>query len=180
LWAYVCMLLGVGLTAFYSIRMLSMVFYGQPKTGRKIHDAPAAMRFSLGFLAFGTLTTWLMSGFLGNLLQRSLPYHSLHTQGTWDIVLEVLSAPATYLVILVIVLGSALYLLCQRLDWVSGLFRPVSGFVEGGMGFEWLNQQVMNATTNTAVVLCKTQTGHLNWNVVGIVAALIVLLSILL
>jgi NADH-quinone oxidoreductase subunit L len=180
LWSYVCMLLGVGLTAFYSIRMLAMVFYGQPKIGRKVHEAPAAMRFSLGFLAFGTGTTWLASGFFENLLQQSLPYHSLHTQDTWDIVLEVMSTPATYLAILVIATGSALYLLRQRLVRVYGLFRPVSGFVESGMGFEWLNRQVVNVTTNTAAVLGRTQTGYLNWNVVGIVAALIVLLSILL
>jgi NADH-quinone oxidoreductase subunit L len=179
-WSYVCMLFGVGLTAFYSIRMLSMVFYGQPKTERKIHDAPAAMRFSLGFLAFGTLTSWLASGLFEGLLQRSLPYHALHNQDTWDIVLEVLSAPATYLAILVIALGSALYLLRERLDWFFKLFRPVAGFVERGMGFEWLNRQVINATTNTAAVLSRTQTGYLNWNVVGIIAALIVLLSILL
>jgi len=179
LWAYICMLLGVGLTAFYSIRMLSMVFYSQPKTGRKVHDAPSAMRFSLGILAFGTGTTWLLSGFFENLLQRSLPYHSLHTQGTWDIVLEVLSAPATYLAILVIILGAALYLLRERLEWVSGSFRPAAGFVERGLGFEWLNRQVMNVTSNTASALSRTQTGYLNWNVVGILVALIVLLSIL-
>jgi NADH-quinone oxidoreductase subunit L len=168
------------LTAFYSIRMLSMVFYGQAKTERKIHDAPAAMRFSLRTLAFGTLTTWLVSGLFEDLLQRSLPYHALHAHSTWDIVLEVLSAPATYLAILVIALGATLYLLQKRLDWISGLFRPVAGFVEGGMGFEWLNRQVINVTTNTAAAFCKTQTGHLNWNVAGIVVALIVLLSILL
>ncbi|MGD8456296.1 MAG: NADH-quinone oxidoreductase subunit L [Anaerolineales bacterium] len=180
LWSYVCMLFGVGLTAFYSIRMLTMVFYGQAKHRQKIHDAPAAMRFSLGFLAFATLTTWLASGLFEGLLQISLPNHDLQAHSTWDIVLEVFSTPATYLAILVIALGAALYLLRERLGWFFKLFRPVAGFVEGGLGFEWLNQQVIGATTNTAAALCKTQTGYLNWNVADILAAMIVLLVILL
>jgi len=180
LWSYVCMLLGVGLTAFYSIRMLSMVFYGQPQKERKIHDAPTAMRFSLGFLAFGTITTWLVNGFFEDLLQRSLPYHALNNQGTWDIVLEVFSAPATYLAIFVIALGSALYLFQEKLGWAFRLFQPFAGFVERGLGFEWLNQQVINSTKNMAAAFCRTQTGYLNWNVVGILAVLIILLGILL
>jgi len=126
------------------------------------------------------LTTWLVSGFFEDLLQRSLPYHTLHTQGTWDIALEVLSASATYLAFLVIAIGAAFYLLRNRLVWLSQIFRPVTGFVERGVGFEWMNQQVINVTVNSAAALCKTQTGHLNWNVVGIIVTLIILLSIML
>ena len=52
-WGYALMVFVAGLTAFYTFRMVWMVFYGKPKAERHIHDAGQAMKVSLGFAGAG-------------------------------------------------------------------------------------------------------------------------------
>jgi NADH-quinone oxidoreductase subunit L len=61
IWAYVGMLLGAGMTAFYTLRMTWLVFFGEARESLHVHDAGSAMKTSLGLLAAGTLTTWLLA-----------------------------------------------------------------------------------------------------------------------
>ncbi|NLF63950.1 MAG: NADH-quinone oxidoreductase subunit L, partial [Chloroflexi bacterium] len=72
-WAYVGMLLGAGLTALYTIRMVAMVFHGESRVTKHVHDALPLMSAPLGLLALGTLTTWLLAGPFSGLLARTLP-----------------------------------------------------------------------------------------------------------
>jgi hypothetical protein len=65
------------------------------------------MRAALYPLAFGTLTSWLLVGPFSHLLESSLPLHKIHSDSTLAFLLEVLSAPATRLVLAVIILGLA-------------------------------------------------------------------------
>ena len=51
--------------------------------------------------------------------------------------------------------------------------------VASGLGFEWVNQQIVNLTKRTASMLQRTQTGQLNWNIAGILAGLVIILLIL-
>ncbi len=51
--------------------------------------------------------------------------------------------------------------------------------VTSGLGFEWVNQQIVNLTKRTAALLQRTQTGQLNWNIAGILAGLVLILLIL-
>jgi hypothetical protein len=51
--------------------------------------------------------------------------------------------------------------------------------VASGLGFEWINQQIVTLTSRTASRLQRTQTGQLNWNVAGILAGLVLILIIL-
>jgi len=46
-------------------------------------------------------------------------------------------------------------------------------------GFNWLNRQIVHGTGQIAEALRATQTGYLNWNVLGIVAGFVVVLGIL-
>ncbi len=64
---------GAGLTALYTLRFLSMVFFGEPRGGKHVHDAGPAMKVALVPLAFGTLTTWLLAGDFGHFLGKALP-----------------------------------------------------------------------------------------------------------
>ncbi len=82
LWAYIVMLLCVGITALYSLRLVWMVFYGDARGTEPAHDGLPAMRISLALLAFGTLTTWLLAGGLSAMLAGSLPFHEIETDGT--------------------------------------------------------------------------------------------------
>lgn len=179
-WAYVCMLVGVGLTALYTLRMVAMVFYGEPRGAQHAHDAPPAMRVSLSVLAACALVTWLLVGPFGAMLNGTLPFHHLHTGTTIEVVGEVIRAPATWIALCVVAAGLAVWLIRTGLAPLVKLAQPLSRFIERGMGFEWLNLKSIDLIQSTASVLRRTQTGHLNLNMVGIVAGLILVLAILL
>lgn len=178
-WAYVGMLLGAGITALYTFRMTWLVFFGEPQHTRLVHDAPAAMRTSLGVLSVGALTTWLLAGPFARLLAETLPFHDLHIISTWSLVQEVLQAPATLVTLLVIVVGLALWWWRERLWWISNRLERLFQFAANDFGFETVNRWIITATQSTAAVLRQTQTGQLNWNVVGIIGSLVLVLAIL-
>jgi NADH-quinone oxidoreductase subunit L len=178
-WAYLLMLFGVGLTALYTARMVYLVFFGQERSHLHAHDAQTAMKVSLGLLAFGALTSWLLAGPLYELLTSTLPFHHFHELTTWDMVVEVLTAPATYGALLVVALGAACW---WKRDALSGVTRRLQGFARvatNSFGFEAINRGVVRVTQNTAEALRLTQTGLLSWNVAGIAVGLIVVLIVL-
>jgi len=178
-WGYLGMLIGAGLTAYYSLRMVAMVFFGKPEEPAHGHDALPAMRFSLFVLAFCTLTTWSLAGGVGQMMEGSLPSHHLHGSGTWAIVTEVFTAPTTGFALGIIALGLAAWHWRSSLAWLIKPLRPLHTFVASGLGFEWINQQVINGIKGAAAALRKTQTGQLNFNVAGVVGGLAILLLIL-
>ncbi|HSB03491.1 MAG TPA: hypothetical protein VLE49_22760, partial [Anaerolineales bacterium] len=57
-------------------------------------------------------------------------------------------------------------------DWLSPL-------VESSFGFEPLNRFVVRSTYKMAEQFSLTQTGELNWNILGIISALLVVLVVL-
>ncbi len=179
LWAFVFMLIGAGLTAFYSVRMVSLVFYGQAGTVWSKHDGGRAMRVSLGLLALGALTAWLLAGPLSRMLADTLPFHQLSITATTELIEEIFTEPITLLAMAVIGAGIAFWLLRSRLRLLSRLSQPLVGPAQKDLGFEWLNRQVIRLVQELSVVLCSTQTGQFNWNVAGIVGGLVVLLVIL-
>ena len=78
LWAYIVMLIGAGITALYTFRMVWLVFFGQPRSELDTsHGAGTPMKVALAPLAFGTLTTWLLAGSLWSLVRRNTPVPSL-------------------------------------------------------------------------------------------------------
>jgi NADH-quinone oxidoreductase subunit L len=181
MWAYIGMLLGAGITAFYTLRMVWLLFFAppQPKVAH-LHDADRPMQAALLPLALGTLTTWLLVGPFGGWLEASLPFHHLHVGTTGEMLLLILAAPATWLALLVVALGLAAWQWRARLAGASNALQGVARIAENGFGFESLNQSIVRLTQSTAGVLQRTQTGQLHWNVLGIVAALAVVLAALL
>jgi NADH-quinone oxidoreductase subunit L len=178
-WALALMILGAGLTALYTFRFVYLVFFNAAPMRLHLHDAGPAMRVSLVLLALGSLTTWLAAGPFSRLLETTLPYHPIHALSTFEIAKEIISAPITWLAMLVIGLGLGLwwqrgYLtrLTRRLEW----FRPP---VEAGFGFEFINRLVVFLTGGLAQILRRTQTGQLTWNIIGIVAGLAAVLALL-
>lgn len=178
-WALAGMLFGVGLTALYTVRMVSMVFFSQAGGAQCTRKTGRAMQFSLGVLALGTLTTWLLVGPFSRMLAGTLPYHQLQSAETWNVIYEIVSAPITWLALAVICLGFGIWLLGQ---WSVGLARSLRLLIklaQNDLGFEWLNHQLIRLVQGLAAALCRTQTGQLNWNIAGIVGGLVVLLAIL-
>jgi NADH-quinone oxidoreductase subunit L len=175
-WLYIVMLLSVGVTALYALRLVRMVFAGERRGPEPAHDGLPAMRVSLALLAFGTLTSWLLAGPLGHMLSATLPAQHLEAENTWSLVWQILLNPATWITLAVIGLGFGL--------WAARTYfaRPVKALkplVEGGLGFEWLNRQIVTVTQTVATFLQRFQTGQLNWNMVGILGGLILILLLL-
>ncbi len=175
-WAYGLMLLGAGLTAFYSFRMVWLVFAGEKRLGKHVHDAGPAMKTALGPLALGALTTWLLAGPFAGLLGGTLPHHHLHVESTWGIVLEVIAAPATLVALGVVALGLLAFWQRQRLAWLGALGPFFERATAASFGFEWLNRQISAGTQGIARALQTLQTGQLNWNMVGIAGGLVLVL----
>jgi NADH-quinone oxidoreductase subunit L len=178
-WAYIIMLVSAGITALYIFRCVWMVFYGQPRSELPAHDAQTAMRVALIPLAFATLTSWLLAGPFSVLLTSSLPFHHLEPVSTIKALEEVLSAPATLLALLVIALGLACWWWREGLASLTTRFEGLATAAANSFGFESINRGIVNATNDSSEKLSVTQTGLLNWNIFGIIAALVIVLAIL-
>ena len=178
IWAYALMLTGAGLTAFYTLRMVWLVFFGKARDHLHVHSAGTAMRISLAVLAGGTFITWLFSGGLNGLLASTLPSHELEHESLLHMISAISTAPATWLALLVVVLGFGAF-------WVRARgFKLFGGgwldpFVESSFGFEPVNQLIVRGTYRIAEQFSLTQTGELNWNILGIISTLLVVLLIL-
>jgi NADH-quinone oxidoreductase subunit L len=178
LWAYGLMLFGAGLTAFYTFRMVWLVFFGKERDRLQVHRAGSAMRVALGILAAGTFVTWLFFGGLNNLLVATMPFHELEHESLLELVMTILSAPATWLALLVVGLGAGISWVRARGyrlfggDWLNPL-------VESSFGFDSLNRFIVQGTYKVAEQFSRTQTGELNWNILGIISALLVVLVVL-
>jgi NADH-quinone oxidoreductase subunit L len=178
-WAYEVMLICTGLTALYTFRMVWMVFYGERRGEQPVHDAPGAMRVSLFVLALGTLTTWLMAGSLGDMMNRTLPFHVLNVAGTGEMALTILRAWPTWLALAVVALGLAAWWWRDRLTSVTQRLRFLAHTAAADFGFAWLNRIIVLGVRGAAKALSITQTGQLNLNVLGIVGGLVIVLAIL-
>ncbi len=179
LWGYIGMLAGAGLTALYTSRMVWRVFFGKARSKQHAHDAGPAMRIATGLLAFGTLTTWLLMGGFGELLESSLPYHHLHVESLATLVEEVVTAPATLVALGLVLAGFLAWFFHSTFLPVGEMLRTLNRAAASDFGFEAVNRTVVDIFRSAGDTLRRTQTGYLNWNVFGIVAGLVVTLVIL-
>ena len=175
-WLYLIMLLSVGITALYTLRLFRMVFGGERRGPEPTHDGLPAMRVSLALLAVATLSSWLLAGPLGRMLSATLPFHNLPVEGTWALVGRILLNPATWITLVVIGLSFGVWAARKYLVRPANALKPLA---ESGLGFDWLNRQIVALTQLVASFLQRFQTGQLNWNVAGILGGLILILIIL-
>ena len=178
-WAYIGMLIGAGLTALYTFRMIWLVFYDEPRTKLHVHPAGQMIRLATGVLAVGTATTWLLAGLFGELLEGTLPFHHLHIEAGTTLLSDVIAAPATYLALGVVALGLLAWWFRDALSGVTASLRPLGDAAAADFGFEWINRRITLWVTSAGESLRTLQTGSVNWNVAGIVGGLIVVLVIL-
>jgi NADH-quinone oxidoreductase subunit L len=178
MWAWLFMLVGAGLTALYTLRFLTMVFYGEPHGGAHVHDAGPAMKTALVPLALGTLTTWLLAGQFGQFLGKALPQgHEVESTGA--LLMQIATAPATLLALAVVALGLAAWWQRGRLAGVAHALHGVGTMASNSFGFEAINRGVIRMTVASAESLRTIHNGVLNWNVMAILVGLVVILAIL-
>jgi hypothetical protein len=94
------------------------------------------------------------------------------------VVTAILSAPATWFALLVVGLGGGYSWLRMKgyKYFGGGLLQPL---VDTSFGFDPLNAFVVNVVSKFAERLRATQTGELNWNILGIIGGLLVVLVVL-
>ena len=178
-WALAGMVLGAGLTACYTFRMVWMVFFGEARSRLHGHDATPAMRVSLVLLAVGTVTSWLAAGPFFHLLESTMPYHKLHALRLGELVHEILAAPFTWVAMAVVGLGLLAWVARDRLTGLTDGFGWLAAAASKSFGFVRINEQVVGATLAVANALRVTQPGHLSWNLVGIIGGLVAVLILL-
>jgi len=174
-WAYAAMLVGAGLTAFYTFRMVWLVFFGAEREALHYHAAGSAMRVALGILAGGTFITWLLFGGLNGLFAATLPFHEIEHESLLEMITVIFSAPATWFALLVVSIGIGISWVRMRSFkfFGGGWLQP---FVDTAFGFDSLNHFVVQSVSKFAERLRVTQTGELNWNILGIIGGLLVVL----
>jgi len=180
---YLVMVFSAGLTALYTFRCVWLVFYGEPRTQMHGHDAGIAMRVALVPLAFGVVTSWLLAGPFEHLLSSTLPFHfpgAVSTTSTWEILMEVVTTPATLFALVIIALGLAGWWWRDRLSGLTKALQGFSRFAADSFGFEKINKAIVNEAQTSGEALRVTQTGQLNWNVAGILIGLVAVLVTLL
>jgi NADH-quinone oxidoreductase subunit L len=178
MWAYVLMVIGAGLTALYSIRFISMVFFGESKA-HHVHPVGPAMKTALVPLALGTLVTWVVAGEFWEYLKTALPVEQQEAETTIHILTKVASAPATFVVLAVVAIGIGCWYGRRALSGVAGALKGLGWAATHNFGFEAINRGVVGAMQESAESLRVTQTGLLGWNVLGIILALAAVLVVL-
>ncbi|HEX7974397.1 MAG TPA: NADH-quinone oxidoreductase subunit L [Anaerolineales bacterium] len=167
--------LAASITALYTLRVVYLVFYGEPRSNLPAHEAGKAMQAALLPLAGGALTTWL----LASGLQRMLGACGESACTLGGMIATLAGEPSTYLALAAVALGFAAWQQRRRLAWLSRALAGAGRAASGGFGFEWVNRQVVSGATRLAASLQKLQTGKLNWNLVGVIGGLLAVLAYL-
>lgn len=177
--AYGLMLLGAGITALYTLRCVWLVFYGESRSGQHAHDAGLAMRIALIPLIGSSLLTWLFAGGLSDEFHHSMLFHDVHVITTMEMVREVVSAPATLIAMLVILIGFACWIWRGKLAGLSRSLNFIVVWAENSFGFESINSALIKITNSSTESLRNLQTGYLNWNIFAVICGLLILLTVL-
>jgi len=175
---YWIMVFVAGLTALYTIRMVWMVFYGEPRSDYHAHKVGVAMKIALAPLAAAALTSWLVIGSFTKLLgEESLPYHAIESLSLSGMFHEVVSLP-TLIPLAVILLGILCWIFREKLTGIGKLFGWLRWLADHSFGFEAINSGLVSAAQSSAEGLRVTQTGILGWNILGILSTIIVLFTL--
>ena len=176
-WTYIVMLVGAGLTAFYTLRMVWLVFYGPARDELHPHAVGLPTKISLAVLAVGAFTTWLLFEGIDRLFALTLPFHGFEPEGLLEVVKVISISPWTWLALAVIGAGAGLFWWLGRKDPFER--GPLGGIVDASFGLEPVNAHVVSDMKMLSAVFSKAQTGELNWNILGILGGLLLVLVVL-
>ncbi len=157
--AYICILLGVFITAFYSFRMFFLVFHGEERfddhTREHLHESPKVVTWPLILLAIpsvilGALTigSMLFGGFFGEAIYVAKDHDVVakigeHYHGPLSFVLHGFKTPALYLAFAGAISAWFIYLKNPSIaDWFAKKFGFVHRLLENKYGFDDFNQKV--------------------------------------
>jgi len=175
---YWIMVFVAGLTALYTMRMVWMVFFGEPRSDYHAHPVGLAMKIALAPLALGALVSWLAVGHFSVLLgPNSLPYHGIEPFSLGQMVHEVVALP-TLIPLAVIGLGILCWVFRSQLTWLVKGLDWMRWLAEHSFGFEGINSGIVKGAEASAEGLRVTQTGLVSWNLLAVLATLIIFFTL--
>ena len=161
--AYILMVITAGLTAYYCMRTIYLVFFKRSRSGREAHHLSQTMTAPLAILALGVLTSWLLGPSLAEKI-GAMTGQTMHIHSIWSLIQETFSHWATYLTLAVSALGIYGFLKVKSIKGIAHEAPFFIRFAEHGFGFEQLNQVFVSITNLAADGLRALHTGVLNWN----------------
>lgn len=206
---YVLLAVAAFFTAFYMGRQILMVFFGEPRSGAASHapENPPVVTVPLMILAGGAIIGGALNlpgvHTLSHWLEHTLHVHiaefNLQVAAT-STGLALLAIGLAWLLYgrrpikegqpdpLRRLLGP-IFVGMENKWWVDELYDwlfvrryvALANFLADIIDrrFNWVDEQIITGTQKAAIILRAAQTGQLNWNIVGIIGGLIVVLTIL-
>ena len=140
------------------------------------------MLLPLYILATGACLAWLLAEPFARWMATTLPFHAPYLLPHWPIEelisLHTATSISTIIVMIAIVLSALLWAWTERRPAgrsdVSRAIEATEAFFNGSVTV------VAGATRGTAALLQKTQTGQLNWNLVGLALFAVAMLLLVL
>lgn len=175
------LVVGAGITAFYTARMCRLVFF-TPATDRTLsHHSPVSRLMSgpVILLAIFVTLSWLAAEPFAVLLKETLPFHVnfILPERAIESIISSHTALATSTFLTLGITMAGLLLGWRHAGTPAATMPAAFGRVES-----FFNQSadfVAGVTRDSASLLQKTQTGQLNWNVAGIILGVIALMLFL-
>jgi NADH-quinone oxidoreductase subunit L len=178
-WAYAGMMLAIALTAVYATRTALMVLPGEKPLPEPQGKARLATFVPLLVLAAAVMTSWLLVEPFSALMQVTLPFHDISIYTVSEMVLELAGSPSTWLALGVVGFGALIGWSYPRWTGIAGEGRRLGRMVDTNLGFESINRMVVRAWRSLSTLTKRTQTGYLQWNILGIVGILFLLLGLM-
>lgn len=168
--AFVVLAITAVLTVVYSLRIYYLMFLGEPS--ESVTESPPAMTGPLAVLAGLTLTSWLAIGPLSEALSTYFPGADVHGYTILGFVEHTLTLQTLALTAAILGLGYLGFRFRKPINDAApeGLLSALAM----GYGFDAVYERIVAVyrwwCTRTRVI----QTGDVNYNVVGVVVALVI------
>jgi NADH-quinone oxidoreductase subunit L len=157
--AYICVLLGVGVTALYTTRLIMLTFHGKPRmdehTREHVHETPLVVTVPLVALAIPSVVigAWTIDPVVfGDFFAAAMPVHSSHDviaelghafHGWASFISHAFQSPAVYLALGGLIVGGYVWGVQPSIaDACVQRLRPVYRALERKFGFDELYQVV--------------------------------------
>lgn len=164
-------------TAAYTFRMLNLVFWGKPAKERHIHRTPWEMGVPLVILAIGTTIGWLSIGYLS---RSFVVFQFAETTGfsVLGFVLETFTKPALAFSLAALAAGIGLFY-ARQVYAANAVGKSMIRVARYGYGFDAFYGMLIRGFVRFGKSFRRIQTGDLNYNLVGLVIGLVILVVVL-
>ncbi|HEQ79296.1 MAG TPA: NADH-quinone oxidoreductase subunit L [Euryarchaeota archaeon] len=164
------------LTLVYTFKMFWLVFVGKPRANQAGHESPLPMTIPLIILAIGAVASWALFDYMtyGFNLYNLGTHHTLG-----EFVKETFTSAPFFVSLIVLALGGVVFFFRWNLgNILKDNLTPVYNFMRMGYGFDIAYNKFVKLLRHGAWGSKRLQTGDANYNAIGIVIALVILLAV--